>query len=280
MKWLIVADSSCDLEKLDTECEDIRYEKVPFHMLIDDKEYTDDSTLDINRLVEVMEVSKTSHSSCPSPDAWAELFEQADCSVAVTISSRLSGSYNSAIAARGMILEKHPEKKIEIIDSLSTGPKLVMIAQEAAKRIAENKTFEEVINTTRRAAGKIKTVFALSSFHNLVQNGRVNKIAGFIAGKLNVRVIGIGSDEGRIQPKELTRGDKKTLRKLIGVMEEGGYAGAPMAISHCLNAEMAGELKNLILEKWRNAVIQILPTRGLDSYYAERGGLIVCYPGA
>ncbi len=279
MKWLIAADSSCDLEKLDTDCGDITYKKVPFHMLIDDKEYTDDSSLDVNRLVEVMEASKTSHSACPSPDAWAELFREADCSVAVTISSRLSGSYNSAMAARGMILEKYPEKKIEIIDSLSTGPKLVLIAQEAARRISENRTFEEVISTTRRAAGRIKTVFALSSFHNLVQNGRVNKIAGFIAGKLNVRVIGVASEEGRIQPKELTRGDRKTLRKLISVMEDGGYSGAPMAISHCLNGEMAGELKKLILEKWRNAMIQILPTRGLDSYYAERGGLIVCYPG-
>ncbi len=280
MKWLIVADSSCDLEKLDTGSPDVGYEKVPFHLLLDDVDYTDDSSLDVAKLVDAMEVSKTSHSSCPSPDDFAELFEKAERSIAFTISSRLSGSYNSAMAARGMVLEKYPDKKITVVDSLSTGPKLVMLAQLAARQIAEKASYEQVCKACHDMARNVKTIFTLSSFHNLVQNGRVSKIAGFIAGKLSIRVIGIGTDEGRIQPKELMRGDKKVLRKIIGSMEENGYDGTPMAMSHCLNPGMAEDLKNLILEKWRNAVVQILPTRGLDSYYAERSGLIVSYePG-
>ncbi len=278
MKWMIVADSSCDLETLNTGSDDVGYEKVPFHLLIDDVDYEDTSSLDVGKMVDAMEVSKTSHSSCPAPDAWAELFEKADQSIAFTISSRLSGSYNSAMAARGMILEKYPDKKIEVVDSLSTGPKLVLLAQEAARKISEKVSFEEVSGACQEMARNVKTLFALASFHNLVQNGRVNKIAGFIAGKLNIRVIGIGTDEGRIQPKELMRGDKKVLRKLLENMIEGGYKGGLMAISHCQNLPMAEDLKRLICEQWKNAVVQILPTRGLDSYYAERNGLIISYP--
>ncbi len=280
MKWMLVADSSCDLEKLDIQDQEVAYEKVPFHLLIDDVDYTDDSSLNVDRMVDAMEVSKSSHSSCPSPDAWAELFEKADHAIAFTISSRLSGSYNSAMAARGMILEKYPQKKIEVVDSLSTGPKLVLLAQLAAKKISEKVCFDEVAGACQEMAKNVKTVFALASFHNLVQNGRVNKIAGFIAGKLNVRVIGIGTDEGRIQPKELMRGDKKVLKKIINNMEENGYTGGKMAISHCQNQGMAEDLRRMIVEQWRNAMVQILPTRGLDSYYAERHGLIVSYPGA
>ena len=177
-----------------------------------------------------------------------------------------------------MVLEQYPEKQIEVIDSLSTGPKLVLLTQLAAAQIGAKASFDQVCASCQELAKNAKTIFTLSSFHNLVQNGRVSKVAGFIAGKLNIRVIGIGTEEGRIHLKELMRGEKRTLRNMIACMREDGYAGQPMAISECLNRSMAEELKQMILENWRDAMIQILPTRGLDSYYAERSGLIVSYP--
>lgn len=278
MKWMIVADSSCDLETMDTGSPDVVYETVPFHMILDGKDYTDDLELDVADMVGQMEVAKESHSACPSPDAWVDKFLAADHSIAITISSNLSGSYNSAMTARGMVLEQHPEKKIEVIDSLSTGPKLVLLSQLAASQIRAKASFEQVCETCMEMVQNVKTVFTLSSFHNLVQNGRVSKIAGFIAGKLGIRVIGIGTEEGKIHLKELMRGEKRTLRNIVACMREDGYDGKPMAISQCLNPKLAEDLKTLILENWQNAKVQILPTRGLDSYYAERDGLIVSYP--
>ena len=110
-----------------------------------------------------------------------------------------------------------------------------------------------------------------------MQNGRVSKIAGFIAGKLGIRVIGVGSDEGEIQLKELVRGEKGTLKHILKDMEENGYRGTPMTVSHCMNESMAQTLKDMICARWQEARVQLLPTRGLDSYYAERSGLIICY---
>ena len=275
---MIVADSSCDLTTLETGSQEIEYGTVPFQMNLDGKEYEDNEKLNVEEMVDRMEEASVSHSACPAPEAWAEKFLQADRSIAFTISSRLSGSYNSAMAARGMVLEQYPEKKIEVIDSLSTGPKLVLLTQQALKQINAKASFDQVCASCRELANSAKTVFTLSSFHNLVQNGRVSRVAGFIAGKLNIRVIGIGTEEGRIHLKELMRGEKKTLRNLIACMREDGYHGQPMAISQCLNLPMAEALKAMILENWRNAMVQILPTRGLDSYYAERSGLIVSYP--
>lgn len=278
MKWMIVADSSCDLETMETGSAEIGYDTVPFQMTLDGRDYTDDAGLDVPEMVDRMETAKVSHSACPSPEAWAKQFLRAEHSIAFTISSRLSGSFNSAMAARGMILEQHPEKKIEVIDSLSTGPKLVLLAQLAARQIHANIPFEQVCGNCKELVQNVKTIFTLSSFHNLVQNGRVSKIAGFIAGKLNIRVIGIGTEEGKIHLKELMRGEKKTLRNIVNCMREDGYSGQPMAICHCLNLQLAEDLKQMILESWRDAIVQILPTRGLDSYYAERNGLIVSYP--
>ncbi len=279
MKWMIVADSSCDLMQLDTDCKEIAYDTVPFQMTLDGVNYVDEKDLDVPSFVSVMEHAKESHSACPSPETWAQRFEQADRSIAITISSRLSGSYNSAIAAKGMVEEQYPEKRIEVIDSVSTGPKLVLLVQLAARMIEENRSFEQVCEACHAMAANVRTIFTLASFHNLVQNGRVSKFAGFIAGKLNIRVIGVGTDEGSIHLKELMRGEKKTLRNIVNCMQEDGYDGSNVAVSQCLNPRLAEDLKAMILEKWQRAKIQILPTRGLDSYYAERDGMIVCYAG-
>ena len=278
MKWLIVTDSSCDLTELDTGSENIAFDTVPFVMSVNGHDFVDDLSLDVPQMVDAMEVSTASHSACPSPAAWEALFEQADQVIAMTISSRLSGSYNSAMVGRAMALENHPEKKIEVIDSLATGPKLVLLVQSALRQIQARVPFEQIISSCRDLAAAGRTIFTLSSFHNLVQNGRVGKIAGFIAGKLGIRVIGVGSQEGEIQLKELMRGEQRTLKRIVKDMEENGYTGGDMAISHCLNESMAQSLEQLILSRWQTAKVQILPTRGLDSYYAERSGLIISYP--
>ena len=278
MKWMIVTDSSCDLTELDTGSSDIGFDTVPFVMNLDGKDYVDDPELSVPGLVDAMETAGSSHSACPSPSAWETLFRKADHVIAMTISGRLSGSYNSALAGKAMALENHPDRKIEIIDSLSTGPKLVLLVQSALRQIQNQVPFETLCATCRNQAASIRTIFTLSSFHNLVQNGRVGKIAGFLAGKLGIRVIGVGSPEGEIQLKELMRGEQRTLKKIVKDMEENSYTGADMAISHCMNESMAQSLKEMILARWKDAKVQILPTRGLDSYYAERSGLIISYP--
>ena len=278
MKWMIVTDSSSDLISLDTGTADIGFDTVPFVMNIDQKDYVDNSDLSVPTLVDAMEASRESHSACPSPAAWYEVFRRADRVIALTISGRLSGSFNSAMAGRLMTLENHPGKKIEVVDSLATGPKLALLARHAVKMIQDQVPMETVCDSCRKLARSVRTVFTLSSFHNLVQNGRVGRIAGFLADRLDIRAIGVGSPEGEIQMKELLRGEKRVIKKILKDMEENGYNGAEMAISHCLNESMAHALKQMILSRWENAKILILPTRGLDSYYAERSGLIVSFP--
>ncbi len=279
MKYMIVTDSSCDLTSLETGSEDILFDSVPFVMSIGGRDFVDDPGIDVPEMVDAMEAAESSHSACPSPDAWQKAFRKADRIIALTISSRLSGSYNSAMVGKAMALEEAPEKRIEVIDSLSTGPKLILMAQLALKKFQEKIPFESVCTSCRELAQTGRTIFTLCSFHNLVQNGRVSRIAGFVAGKLGIRVIGVGSPEGEIQLKELSRGEQRTLKKIISDMEEHGYAGKSMAISHCLNESLAQSLKKMILTRWANAAVQLFPTRGLDSYYAERGGLIITYPG-
>lgn len=103
----------------------------------------------------------------------------------------------------------------------------------------------------------------------------MHKMAGFLAKALGMWGIGSASDEGRIVVEGKTRGSKRTVRALVDCMRERGFSGGNVAISHCDNHAVAQALKESILSAWADSRIEILPTRGLCSYYAERGGLIV-----
>ena len=277
MKWNIVADSSCDLKQFAPEDGRIEFSSVPFVIRAGEREFIDEVGLDTEEMVNALsEIKEAGRTSCPSPETWLEKFKKGGDTVAVTISANLSGSYNSACLARDMILEKEPDRKIAVIDSQSAGPELTMIIRKLHSLIDEKLSFEEIVDRLNRFAEKTETIFALTSFDNLVKNGRVGRIAGFVAGKLGMCGVGVAND-GRIDVKSKVRGTQKALRVIIESMKEHAFAGGEVLISHCLNEEFALRLKALILENWAGAQVEIMPTRGLCSFYAEKGGMIIAY---
>lgn len=277
MKWNIVADSSCDLKQFAPDDERIAYSSVPFIIRAEDKEFIDDETLNTEELISTLAgIREAGRTACPAPETWHEKFKAAGSTIAVTISSNLSGSYNSACLARDMILEKDPSRKIAVIDSKSAGPELTMIIRKLHALIDEKLSFEEIVEKLNQFADKTETIFALTSFDNLVKNGRVSRIAGFVAGKLGMCGVGVAND-GRIDVKSKVRGTQKALKVIIDDMKAHAFSCGPVLISHCLNEELALRLKHLIQETWSAAQVEIMPTRGLCSFYAEKGGMIIAY---
>ncbi|MCM1104210.1 MAG: DegV family protein [Clostridium sp.] len=278
MKWNIITDSSCDLLDLESQNGDISFSSIPFVISIGTEDYVDNEELDVPEMVTAMEkCGSASHTSCPPPYAWYEQFEKPGYAIAVTISSKLSGSYNSAHTARDMILERDPEKRVALIDSRSAGSEIVLVIKRLYELIEAGNDFDDVIRKTEEFIRHTHVIFALSSFDNLVKNGRMNKIVGFIAGKLGFWGIGIGSEEGTIKIKQKVRGNGKALEAIIEDMKERCVEQGTVIISHCQNAELAEKLKTAIRNLWPDVKVGILPARGLCSYYAERGGLIVGY---
>ena len=277
MKWRIVTDSSCDvLPSLDWE--EVTYGKVPFVFKIGDREMTDDDNLDISEMLTAMEnCPDASRSACPAPGLWSEQFEQADRIIALTISANLSGSYESAVVAREMTLEKHPNKKILILNSLSTGPVINMAVEKALGLIKAGLSFDRISTAMTDYIHSLHTIFALCSFNNLVKNGRVSRLAGLIAGKLGIWGIGVGDSEGRIEMAAKVRGTRRIIQTITDNMKQNHFAGGQVVISHCLNPEFAIQLKDGIQKIWNNAKVMLTETGGLCSFYAERSGLIVAY---
>ncbi len=277
MKWNIVTDSSCDMKQFAPDDERVSFSSVPFVIRAGDREFIDDEQLNTEEMVEALsEIREAGRTSCPSPETWLEKFKAAGSIIAVTISSNLSGSFNSACLARDMILEKEPERNIAVIDSKSAGPELTMIVRKLHSLMDEKLSFDEIVEKLNRFADRTQTIFALTSFDNLVKNGRVSRIAGFVAGKLGMCGIGVAND-GRIDVKSKVRGTQKALKAIIDDMKANAFEGGQVIISHCLNEELALKLKALICKNWVGSEVDIMPTRGLCSFYAEKGGMIVAY---
>ena len=112
MKWCIAADSSCDLFPNDLASERFAFHTIPFGIRVGEREYIDDETLDTAEMISATEACPTaSRTVCPAPGPWADVFRRAEQSIAITISAKLSGSHNSAQAARDLDVHENVLRK-------------------------------------------------------------------------------------------------------------------------------------------------------------------------
>ena len=272
MKYKIVADSSADLLTLD----DRTVVSVPLKIMTDVKEYVDDAELDVKGMTDDLASYRgKSGSACPGVGDWLEAFEDADRIFCITITSNLSGSYNSAMVAKETYESENPGKKIYVIDSLSTGPEMRLIAEKIQELLAQGKEFEEICETVSEYQKSTYLVFMLKSLTNLANNGRVSPAVAKIAGVLGIHIVGIASEVGTLEQKAKSRGEKKGILSVWSQMKELGYKGGKVKIHHCFNLEAAKQLKELIKHEFANADVEIGKTRGLCSFYAERGGMLI-----
>ena len=277
MSWAILADSSCNLREYRPKAVDAVYRVAPLKINIAGREYVDDASLDVaelNRLI--LEEDILSSSSCPSVGEWAELFRSADNIIAITISARLSGSYEAACMARDMVLEEGA-RKIHIVNSRAAGGKLELLVAQLDGFLAEHPSasFDEAVAFVDRLESASTVLFSLSSYDNLTKSGRMPKLAGHLASKLNIRILGIASDEGTIKIVGPTRGSRKTLDKIVHTMRDQGFDGGMVYLDHVENEPGAQALADRIRQEWPDAEVRILPCGGLCSYYAENKGLII-----
>lgn len=278
MKYAIIVDSSCDLY-IDGNFEnDTFMSRVPLRLRIGEKEYTDDFSLDVKAFMkEMKEYPGATGSAAPSPEEWYNAYKNADEVFAVTITSALSGSYSSAMVGKNMLLEDYPDKKIHIIDSKAAGPGLTLIVRKLQEYIKEKLSFEEIVERITEYCKKIKVFFVLESMDNLVKNGRVSVLSGKLAGLLGIKVLGQASEEGTIEMLHKARGRDTIYKKTIQEMLAKGYKGGKMIISHCFNNERAQYIIEAVKEYFPIENVEVMPTGGLCSYYAEQSGIIIAY---
>ena len=273
----IVTDSSSDVLSL----EGVAFESAPLKIVLDGKSYTDDATLDVEEMANTLVAYKgRSTTSCPNPEDYLRAFGDADEVYCTTITGSLSGSYNSAVLAKATYEAEHPDRRVYVLNSLSTGPEMSLIIDRMRTLILEGRTFEEITAGVEEYCRHTGLLFVLESMRNLANNGRVSPVVAKVAGMLGIRVIGRASEKGDLEMLSKPRGEKNTLAGIIEQLRANGYSGGAIKIAHCVNEPFANSLATLVASEFGAKDISIYQLRGLCSFYAERGGLIIGFEKA
>ena len=272
MKRKIVADSSCDMWELNG----VDFAVAPITISTDNKHYVDNQELDVHLMSEELAKYKgVSHTACPSVGSWLDCYEGFDEIFVITLTGAMSGTYNSAMTAKGIYEEENENVKVHVFDSLSTGPEMRLLIEKLKEMIEEDLTFEEIVEKGQDYLNHTRLFFALKSLHNFAMNGRVSKTVASAIGVLNISIFATASEKGTIQQISKCRGEKKVVKSMIEHLEDAGYHGGKVRISHADNLKLAHNVRDKILELYPNADIIVCPMGGLCTYYAEKGGLLV-----
>lgn len=272
MNYKIVSDSSSNLQTF----ADAPFSSVPLHIIIGNQSFVDDASLNIQEMYHALcEHKGTTSTSCPSPDDWMQAFEDADVIFCVTITSGLSGSYASAHTAKQLYEEQHPDKHVYLVDSLSTGPEMVLLIEKIASLMKQGTDPEQVYEQVDAYHKKTHLYYSLASLDNLAKNGRISPIIAKGVGALGIRIIGTTSKEGTLKPVNKARGDKRAMKKIVDYMKTNGYHGGRVIISHSENAEAVEILQTLLAEEFGKCDCFVHENTGLCGYYAELKSVMV-----
>lgn len=278
MKVKIIADSSCDLS------EDIKkslnIEIAPLILQLKDKEYVDDEKLDVMGYVKDMGMCEVApKTSCPSPEEYMKKYEGEESVFIVTLSSKLSGSYNSAVLAKNLFLDEIGNKFIHVFDSLSASVGETLIALKINELSQKGIKEVEIVEIVTKYIHEMKTFFLLESLEHLAKAGRLNPIIAKVANMLSIKPIMGSTKEGTIRLVEKTRGYKKAFGRLLDIIGEEGenLEQKVLGIAHCNCFERAEKFKEEVLKKYNFKDVFIVEMAGLSSTYADDGGIVIAF---
>lgn len=276
MSYKIIIDS-CG-EFIEEWKEDSRFESVPLTLNVGGEMIIDDETFDQESFIKkVAACPECPKSACPSPERYMKAYDcDADHIYAVTLSSELSGSYNSAVLGKNLLLEEHPEKKVYVFNSRSASVGETLIGMKIQECEENGLSFEETIEAVEAYIESQNTFFVLDDLETLRKNGRLSKVKSLVASALKIKPVMGSTPEGTICQLDQARGINKALVRMSqNIVEKAENSqDKVLAISHCNCRERAELLKNALLEKISVKDVVILDTAGVSTMYANNGGVI------
>lgn len=277
MSYKIAIDSCGEL--LDEWKNDERIESIPLTLTVGGENIIDDATFDQKDfLKKVADCPECPKSACPSPERYMKAYEcEAEHIYAVTLSAELSGSYNSAILGKNLLLEEQPEKKVHVFNSKSASGGQSLIAMKIIECEEKGLAFGEVVSEVEKYIEEMSTFFVLENLETLRKNGRLSRVKALVASALKIKPVMGSTPEGTICQLDQARGMNKAIVKMVDHIGEKGIniPEKTVAITHCNCPERAKMLEEAIREKLHPAKIVVMDTAGVSSMYANDGGVIV-----
>lgn len=276
MSYKIIGDSCLDLTR--EMKKDPGFQIVPLTLQIDDVMVIDDESFDQKAFIDLVKASPNCpKSACPSPEAFKKACEcAADDVYIITLSSHLSGSYNSARIGAEMYEEEHGHKNILVIDSESASAGELAIAMKIRDLYAAGLKFEEISKRILEMRDQQKTYFVIDSLEPLRKNGRLTGLQAFFATALNIKPV-MGADHGVIIKLDQTRGIGKAFAKMcdIAVKTAGDVSEKRAVIAHCNCPDRAERVKQELQKRGTFREIVVTETAGVATMYAGDGGIVM-----
>lgn len=276
MSYRIVVDSCCELPEQYKN--DERFISVPLTLEVGGEKIVDDETFDQKDfLAKVAACPQCPRSACPSPEKYMESYEgDVDEVYVVTLSSHLSGSYNSAAVGRDMYIEKHGEKKIHIVDSESASCGETQQAMKILEYKEAGLSFEETVRKVEDYKLKMRTYFVLDNLETFRKNGRISNVKAIVVSSLNIKPIMVGV-RGSIEQSGQAIGTNKALTKMADqiVAKMPDIEQRTLMITHCNCPQRAGYMLDLMKKRASYKDIVVMDMAGVSSMYANDGGVIV-----
>jgi len=169
------------------------------------------------------------------------------------------------------------DQMMEEMYATTTASEVDLLVRKLNHLVAEGLDFDQVLDAITAYQAKTKLLFVLAKVDNLVKNGRLSKLVGTVVGLLNIRMVGEASKTGTLELLQKARGQKKAIKAAFDELIKAGYTGGHITIAHRNNDKFIEQFSALIREKFAQASIEVLPTSGLCSFYAEEGGLLMGY---
>lgn len=275
MNYRIIADSGCDLT-LELKKE-LAVETIPLSMSLGTEVYVDNEKLDVDDFIKRMnEYKYQARSSCPSPHDFMEKCGKDDTTFIVTLSSKLSGSYGSAVIAKDMLAEKGVDSYVFDSKSASAGQNLIVM--KLRELIDNGLGRQEIIKELENFINNMKTFFVLDNMNNLIKNGRMSKVSGLIAGALNIKLLLKSDGQGEIALHSKARGLQNAVIKLAGTIGDvcKETAELVLTVTHC-GSRYVDMFTEMVREKYSFKDIVIATTGGLTGMYANKGGIVIAF---
>ena len=195
----------------------------------------------------------------------------------VTLSSELSGSYNSAQLGKKLYEEEYGDKEIHVFNSRSASVGETLIALKVQECESRGMTFEQVVSATESYIDGQHTYFVLENLDTLRKNGRLTGIKSIVASALNIKPVLGSTPQGTICQLGQARGIKRALVRMTDCIarETENPEKKILGISHCNCYERAKEVERILLEKFQVKASFIVDTAGISTMYANDGGVIV-----
>lgn len=273
-KIKLISDGTCDLsEEL---LEKLNIKTISLGLNFGEEHYVIGENIDNKQFYEKMKESKELPKTfCPSPNKFIEYYKGEEQILVLTLSSKLSGIYNSAILAKDLYLSENKEKDIRIIDTTTgcIGAGLLFI--KAAKMIKEGKSLDEICENIEKIKDDIHFYGALNTLDNAIKGGRVNPIAGKLINALNLKAI-IQIKDGEVKPINKARGESNSIKKVADYITSNvsDVKDKILCIVHANCPEKATKLLDIIEKTHKFEEVYISEVGPAMGTYTSEGAVL------